>query len=140
MPIRLAVVEAVFRSVRPIFFRVEDEVEPAGLRIEEVEPALQGDDEATALAHGDASDVLGRLPDAIFASRRIEAVDRGAFDIQPPENLIARIPERPLAESSLGVDDAFDVGHYRSFHCQRQAIIVIKIREHSKLINRSSGK
>src|SRR6185503_3634582 len=103
-----SVVEAV-----PLRFssRLADEVKSTRLRIEEMKAAAQRNDQTALLAHGEATDVFRRLPDAVLPCRRIKAVDRIALDVHPPQNLVARIPQRTLAKRSFGVDYAVDAGH-----------------------------
>ena len=90
-----AVVEPVVGQVR---LDLGDQVECAARLVEMVEPGLQAGDEPAALGGKDEADLLGRVPAAPVAARRVEAVDLLLLDVDEPQGAVALDPDRPFAE------------------------------------------
>ena len=109
LPVGLAVVEA---GLGHVGFGIDDRLERAGRRIEEIEAADHGHDQPALRAQAEAAEVFRRLQVSSRAGRRIVAMDQLAPDVDPPQDACAfGIPDRALAEHGLGVDDAGDFDH-----------------------------
>src|SRR4030095_7817819 len=78
----------------------------AGLRPQVPDAVLEGGDEAALRVQGDAADALGGVPGVDAARDRVEAVQGAALDVDPPQRLLGRRPQRALAElATAGGED-----------------------------------
>src|SRR6266851_5469027 len=101
--VRLAVVEALIAE------RQSGNVEPSQLGsrlIEGGEAAAEREQESAALAQRETAWRLGQGPVLDVARCRLKPPQRGAGDVDPPQLLLARTPQRALAEHVLAIDDA----------------------------------
>ena len=62
-------------------------------------------------AHRERAHVLRRAPVVVAPARRVEAMDLAPLDVDPIQDRRLHLPERPLAEDRLGVEDASDLVH-----------------------------
>src|SRR5262249_40887911 len=102
----LTVVDPVGRLVG---LRIVDERALAGPEIEGVEAVGERADGAVAvLADGDRADLRRNVPGADLASVGRRAKDAAMQAVDPVEPLLLDVPERPLAEGGLDVDENLD--------------------------------
>ncbi len=75
-------------------FRLESgqDIEGAGLGIQNPQRIRRGDDERAILAERDATNRRTDLDGAIRSCRRIEAVHAAGVDVDPPENVPSLVP------------------------------------------------
>ena len=96
-----AVVVAVGRRLR---LRMEQEVEPAALRIEAVQPVVHRQHEAAGGAQRRAAAVRPRQRiDLVRAARRVERLQAGLEDVEPPDLAGARAPDHRTRQASPAI-------------------------------------
>src|SRR6185436_2035572 len=102
--IALPVVEAVALTDL-LLFGLGDDAQAAGLEVEGGEGAAEGEGDPALRPRHDGADGVAEGVAAVLAGAGIEGVDGVAFDVDPVEELPARIPDGAFAEPRLRVQD-----------------------------------
>ena len=103
-----AVIEAVVGRVR--LDHVQQR-EIAGLRVEAMQAGLEAGDHPAVARRREEPDARRRGPRALFAARRMIAMDRRALDVDEPQRLLGGGPQRTFTEHRADRPYALDFRH-----------------------------
>ena len=107
-PVHLAVVE---ERARLVGVDQGDELGLAAREIHEVEAVAHGHHPAPLLAERKRAHRLRQRPGAGPAAAGVEAPDLAVQHVDPVEDAVHRVPDRPFAEIVVCLHDAFDPDH-----------------------------
>ena len=108
----LAVAAAVVHAaVGRLRLDLVDGLDRAGLRVEEAEPAVEGDHHAAVGAQHQGAGLLVHRHLPVRAGLGREPADRPALDVEPVEPPVDGAPDRALAEPVPAIDHARDLRH-----------------------------
>ena len=85
-----------------------NEVQPAAGRVEVRVPVPHGDERIAGLTQGQGTDRLADRDLAIDAGERVGEVDDPAEQVDPPQQLLAVVPDRAFPELGVRVDEELD--------------------------------
>src|SRR4029077_12910080 len=85
-----------------------NETQPAAGRVEVRVPVLHGYDRIAGLTQGQGTDRLADRDLAIDAGERVGEVDDAAEQVDPPQQLLAVVPDRAFPELGVRIDEELD--------------------------------
>ena len=103
-----AVVEPVLRGVS---LRFGDGRELRGRQIKEEEAGPQRDNHPAVAPQRNAADVRRRHPMPILPANRVIAMYFVILDVDPVKDAVLRVPDWPLRQLGVAIEDAFDSSH-----------------------------